>query len=375
MATQSIVQCSNLRKVTLIVHDHPICSLLAGFLSTLWATVGGSLEKLCIQATHMRIPLLLAPITDMRAKLSNLSSFDLTITHSRSMLAVEEAKRSTTTIIHFLKSFKTSLSSFSLTPLVVYNMCPLFDSLELMPKLKKLELIFVMCDLTFPNRSSLVSFLARHSATLEELVLDQRPPHSTFFPSYSHLGEFLTKEFAQVKMANLHTLQVGSEKLPLKLVPEVLPKLRHLAVHTRTTAGVCHSRLREILESTKGGLESLDIRLYDFTIEALDLFGSLCPQLRRLTVRYTVRTSLDLGTPGLLGPRETWFKPYSSRRYPNWPLEYLRLGTTGQWGSQECGELHPDTEMMNSVSKTVFPRTVEKDAQRTCLHDIYPSTA
>jgi hypothetical protein len=176
-------------------------------------------------------------------------------------------------------------------------------------------------------------------------------------------------------MANLRTLRVGSENLPLKLVPEVLPKLRHLFVHTRTPGGICHSRLREILESTEGGLGSLDTRLRDFSINTLDLLTSLCPQLRRLTVGYTAGSPPEPGALVLARPPISWYNFFLSRQYPDWPLEYLRLGTIRVSGylDQECGELLPDAEMMDFVAEAVCPRMVEKDASSPCHHAIYPS--
>ncbi|KAH6904875.1 hypothetical protein BKA70DRAFT_1192552 [Coprinopsis sp. MPI-PUGE-AT-0042] len=366
VAVRSIVQCCHLRKATIIIPDHPVSSSFSPFLAALRGALGFELQELCIQATLAKIPALLTPIANMQAQLPNLSSFDLTIPHSRDGAPASEAEETTSTLIHFLRSFKSSLSSFSLTPLVVYNMSPLFDGLEEMPNLKKFELVFVMCNLTFSKSSSLVNFLSRQSATLEHLVFDQWPPHKTFFPSTSRLDSFLTTEFTRVKMAKLHTFRVGSEALPSRLVPDILPFLQHLAVER---PGVSSFNLPHILESTGGALESLNIWLPWFSTENLDLLASRCPRLRRLTVGYGRCASLNTHypTPSLrMKPRDVWYEPYSSRRYPQWPLEYVRMGTTRRL--DECGEIHPDAEMMDAVAQTVLPRVVEKDLERRCFH-------
>ncbi|KAH6918570.1 hypothetical protein BKA70DRAFT_1457399 [Coprinopsis sp. MPI-PUGE-AT-0042] len=238
--------------------------------------------------------------------------------------------------------------------LVVYDISPLFDKLDQLPNLKKLALLFPACGSTSSNPSSLVNFLLRQSATLEHLVLDQKPPHSVFCPSTSGLGGFLAHEFTRVELTEVHTLQVASEMLPPRLVPDILPRLRHLIVDPRSPSGVSSSALPQILESTGGVLESLDIRLWNFSTEALDLLASRCPQLRRLTLGYSQCTSLQVTDK---------FQPYSGRQYPQWPLEYVRLGRLG-----ECGEMHPDAGMMKAVAHTVLPRVVEKDIERRCPH-------
>jgi hypothetical protein len=352
VATEAIVQCKSLTKITITNHDQPISSWFTSFLSALWNTAGYTLQEVCIHASHTKIPLLLAPISDAQTRLPNLSSFELTIMSSWSVATSEEVHESTSAIARLLESFKTSLTFFSLTPHVVYDMSPLFDSLKPMPNLKRFDLLFVMCDLTFSKSSSLFGFLSRQSHTLEHLVLDQRPPQSTFFPFRGVLGEFLSSEFTQLKMPNVHTFQVGSEKLPTRLVPDILPNLRSLSVDTRDFNGVSASALPRILDSTSGALESLDIRLHDFTTESLDLLATRCPQLRRLTVGYTLCTSLNLTTSS----RRAWYEPYSSRRYPEWPLEYVRLGYNGP--------INPEVEMMDAVAQTLSPRRVEKDAGR-----------
>ncbi|KAH6904874.1 hypothetical protein BKA70DRAFT_1294039 [Coprinopsis sp. MPI-PUGE-AT-0042] len=375
VAATSIVQCRRLQKITVIIPDHPVSSAFSPFLAALRHTLGHELQELCIKATLAKIPALLVPIANIRAQLPNLSSFDLTIPHSRDGAPASEAEETTSTLIHFLRSFKSSLSSFSLAPLVVYNMSPLFDGLEEMPNLKRFELVFVMCDLTFSKSLSLVDFLSRQSATLEHLVFDQRLPHKTFFPSRSSLGSFLTSEFTRVKMAKLHTFRVGSdspsETLPPRLVPDILPCLQHLTIKRPS---ISPSTLPLILESTGGTLESLDISLWEFSTKDLDLLALRCPRLRRLTVGYSSCPSINIHypTPSLFivrpRPRGLWYEAYSSRRYPQWPLEYVRMGGTWLGRLDECGEIHPDVEMMDAVAQTVLPRVVEKDLERRCFH-------
>ncbi|KAH6918569.1 hypothetical protein BKA70DRAFT_1457395 [Coprinopsis sp. MPI-PUGE-AT-0042] len=357
VATESFIQCRQLRRITLMVDDHPVSSAFSRFLSTLWSTLGWNLQEICIQASHRNIPLLLAPLANMRSNLPNLSSLELTITHSQSVATPKEAARTTSAIAYFLKLFKTSLTSFSFTPLVVKDISPLFDGLDLLPNLKKLALLFPACGLTSLNPSPLAKFLSRQSATLEHLVMDQKPPHSAFFPCASVLGSFLASEHTQVKLTEVHTLQIASDMLPPRLVPDILPKLRNLIINPRSPSAVSFSALPHLLDSAGGVLESLDIRLWKFSTETLDLLASRCPRLRRLTVGYSQCTSIQ-GTNRL--------EPYSSRRYPHWPLDYVRLGRL-----EECGGMHPDAGMMEAVAQTVLPRVVEKDIERRCLHLTY----
>ncbi|KAH6904897.1 hypothetical protein BKA70DRAFT_1294134 [Coprinopsis sp. MPI-PUGE-AT-0042] len=359
MASKSLVNCTRLQEVDIIIYDHIITNPFASLLKTLWVTLGKELQRLSIQTMHNKVPLLLQPIADVHDNMPNLASFELTLMDNREFVTGKEAEETTKSITKFLEAFKPTLSSLSLSSLFGYDLSPLFDGLSEMPALRKLELGFKLCGTTLSNRLSLVQFLSKQHGTLQHLVLDPRPRYEFFFRPQCQLYDFLVREFMEVKLPHVETFQVGSQYLPSTLVPHIMPNLRTLIV--RTSEGVSEVNLREIIGSTGGMLESLDISIHDFSTEAFSLLVKGCPRLRRLTVGYS-RTSLP---PAMQLPDGTWqvaYDSYSSRRYPQWPLEYLRLGLR-----DECGEIHPRKGITDAVAQTVSPRVVEKDLERRCL--------
>lgn len=352
-ATKDLTKCRNLQEVKIIVNDYIITDTFQRFLANLWGALGGNLQKLSIQTTHPTVPLLLGSVVEHHAKLPNVSSFDLTLMHSRQPMKEGDPEQTIKTIVQFLESFKTPLSSFAFSSLIACDLSPLFEKVEVLPNLKKLDLLFIMCGVTLSSRASLANFLARQQHTLEHLVLGPRPRYEFFFPHESELHLFLTQELKVVHLPMVTTFHVREPTLPPTLVPEIMPNLRHLIVDN--DGDINEEKLRSILDATGGMLEALDICIADLTVSMLDMLAKDSPKLQRLTVssylHWGMRT--DFGK---------WGEQVSARRYPNWPLDYVRMGQRGS-----CGEIHPRLWMMDAVGQTVRPRTVVRDAEHRCF--------
>ncbi|KAH6904879.1 hypothetical protein BKA70DRAFT_1108388 [Coprinopsis sp. MPI-PUGE-AT-0042] len=357
VATANLVKCRNLREVKIVISDYAITANFSRFLSTLWDTVGSGLSKLCIQTTHRNVPGLLRSVSNHRERLSSLSSFELTMMHPRRPTTSKDAAQTTNAITHFFASFKDSLSWFSFSSFIDYDLSPLFDKLgNLQLNLKRIDLYFVLCDATLSNRSSLVHFLAKQEDALEHLVLDPRPRRSSefFFPYPSELGQFLLTDFTKVFLPNVRTFQVGHTELPSTLVPSIMPNLSNLILNTGNDNSLRTDQLGPLLTATFGQLISLEVYLQDFSHATLGLLAHSAPNLQRLTLGYSWY--------GIFFEYSEGIEAIASRRHEGWMLEYLRLGERGQ-----CGEIHPRPVMMDAVAKTVPMRMVEKDREYRCL--------
>ena len=80
-AKKAVRSCPNLREITIVLHDHALTPLFMSFLYSMWASesIGAQLQKLTIDTTVVKLPLLLNPIIKHSGALLNLVEFDLNI--------------------------------------------------------------------------------------------------------------------------------------------------------------------------------------------------------------------------------------------------------------------------------------------------------
>ncbi|KAH6904871.1 hypothetical protein BKA70DRAFT_1294034 [Coprinopsis sp. MPI-PUGE-AT-0042] len=169
--------------------------------------------------------------------------------------------------------------------------------------------------------------------------------------------------FARLHLPKLTTLRVTSyvesgyvqtlvQDLGLRtLVPNILPNLQHLFIQNNvpwTDEGI-----RVLLRHTKRSLVSLELSLVTLTASILDIIAANTPLLTFLVLSYSSKWWPDGDANEL--------KRISSRRYSDWPLEFIRVGPR----LRNCLEVHPRANVAAAVAETVRQR-VDVDLSFRC---------
>ena len=139
-AKKAVRSCINLREITIVLHDHALTPLFMSFLYSMWASesIGAQLQKLTIDTTVVKLPLLLNPIVKHSGALLNLVEFDLNISISRIDESHTEWHLAKEVIHSFIIEFRYKLTSFSFSSMVLCNLADLFEAFPRLPNLKKI---------------------------------------------------------------------------------------------------------------------------------------------------------------------------------------------------------------------------------------------
>ncbi|EAU83519.2 hypothetical protein CC1G_04775 [Coprinopsis cinerea okayama7 len=370
-AANSLPNCSNLTEISLVVHDLELTDKFISFLHTLWSAMGKQVRRFSLATTCSKFPALLAT-TFHDEQHHGIESLEFVIANSRFSGSSEsqeagesrrpsvEEKKASTAMSQFISLSHRTLTHLSISTVQEFDLSQLFSTLALtpFPRLSKFEL---HCHLntTMPSNSqTLVDLLDANKQSLEHLCLYPRTGFGAYYPVASSLDSWLNKEFTQLTLPKLHTLEVGLRPMfdwttqsPItlpKLVPAITPQLQALVI--KSEGGFGAPEVRNVLEMTEGKLERLEIYVHKFTLAILDsLANELTPKLQSLTVAYDKAA----GCRYELEERATL-------RYPKWPLKQLRVGY-----KKSCGMIHPDPEMAEAIAQAV-PGPVEVDVEYIC---------
>ena len=363
-AADAMALCPNLCEFTLILHDHFITAALRKFLTTFLRTMGKNLQKVTISTTIAKIPDILGSISASTSDGLNLASMDLTISDSRFKASQDGGAKiaATRAIVATVHRFKGTLNHLVLSSTNFdYDMSPLLKDLGFLPKLSKFEIWLFVADKTLSNNGDgLTTFLGSNAESIEHILIRPRPKVETFNPPQNRYTEWLTTGFSQLCLPRVHTLDLGLlinwghtyypdiQETQLPELTSILPNLRSLDVSALllSTKG-----LKYVLEMAGPGLQELGCHIDTFGIEALDMLVQMEPNLLRLKLTYNSFNRLA----DVIG----------ARRYPTWPLSYLRLRQR-DWG---CGYGHPDEFVSRIVKETVVSSNVEVDLYGECMCD------
>lgn len=363
-AVASIVHCSNLSELSIVVYDHLITPAFSAFLAALASVVGTNLRRLAVHTTVTKLPTLLGGITAKAAQVPNLGELDLIIVNSRFAVTSDEAKTATDAMVAFCRRFKATLSRISLSTVEKFDLSPFLGRVGVLPHLRRLELSIVMCSLTLSDDADLETFLKRNASTLEHLVLNPRPKFTAFFPLQDKLQAFIDSHLPNLRLSNVRSFETGlcfrnPDGYPKQLLQRTFPNLRSLAL-TEYLQNENFASVMDDIAKSGCALEELKIMVPEFSPEVLDAIA-----LKGATIR-TLELTMD--THSLMGMHQgpgTWGLSYGeieSRRYPHWALRRLRIGKPGT-----CREIHPSKGFADAVASTIVDREVEKDMERRCF--------
>ncbi|RXW21430.1 hypothetical protein EST38_g4435 [Candolleomyces aberdarensis] len=381
-AGKALPKCQNLREIVIIIYDHVITNSFQTFLSSLWRSIGDGIQKLTVATTLIKIPKLLKYISEHAQRLPHLESLDITIVNSRFPIEQDTELIAARALVNAIQGFKGTLEHLTLSSVAQYDFSPLFKQLGNLPKLRKLELWFILCRTTLSNGQTLVDFLRANQDNLEHLVLRPRPRFETFLFAQDTLRDWVLQDFPNVaSLPRLKTLDLGhkytghiSSYIPpwnssenpdhLPTLPSFLPQLQSLKL---TNTAFSLKGVNHVLEAVGGQISSLQIHVWSFSPGILSLLVTKAPNLASLHLTYD---SLDAKDELTDVPRssaspamDNIYLIIKARRYPKWPLEYLRIGS-----KKSCGECHPDTYLANTIVEALS-REIVVDSNYVCFCD------
>ncbi|KAF5319465.1 hypothetical protein D9619_008773 [Psilocybe cf. subviscida] len=301
LATRAVKSCPNLNQVTLIVHDHAIVPEFKRFLGTLWAQE--SIQRVAIDTTVAKIPILLQPIEMAH----NLTEFDINISVSRFPATPTECHFASKALVAMMIAFKSNLTALTFSSLVPMEFEELFESFPRLLKLRKFEFLVVFNVQTIPNAEGLTRFVARHSTTLETLILRPHARQVSLAISDHSYSIWLDHKplqkpsrvysLTQISLPNLRTFDVGiREPSPttsaLPPISRFAPSLTKLVV---SNAKLSQNQLLLLLDGaakpgTSCSLEDFSFESYDLTSTLFDTLAEGIPSLKRLEISYTSLT-------------------------------------------------------------------------------------
>ncbi|KAF8152232.1 hypothetical protein B0H34DRAFT_800709 [Crassisporium funariophilum] len=270
IAKRSIKFCQNLRELTIILRDHALTLSFMSFLNSMWNSdsIGPNLQKLSLETTLVKLPLLLNPLVKCSKQLSHLETFDLNIAVSRFQHTLTERDAAIHALESFLDAFNGTLTSLTISFSLQMVLRPFFEFLPHLPKLKKLELLVIFNVLTLdsPLGEHLAMFIAKHTEHLEHLVIKPHPRQVSLYASDETYSDWLSHDsipdsakgfaFPQLILPKLRILDVelreryrfaGSQsRLLLPNLSGVAPKLTTLAL---TNVPLSFSRISHIIEN------------------------------------------------------------------------------------------------------------------------------
>lgn len=297
LATKAVKSCPNLDQATLIVHDHAIVPEFKKFLRTLWAQT--AITRVAIDTTVAKIPVLLQPLEVLR----NLTEFDINISVSRFPTTLTERYFASKALLAVITAFKSNIKALTFSSLVPMELGELFESFPRLLKLEKFEFLVVFNVETIPNTEGLTKFVARHSPTLETLILRPHARQVSLAVSDHSYSIWLDHKLAQkprrvyslnqISLPNLRTLDVGvreqsSTTLALPPISRFSPSLTKLIISdTKLSQNQLAQFIQAAVKSDGScSLEDLSFETHNLTPVLFDTLGHNVPYLKRLEVGY-----------------------------------------------------------------------------------------
>jgi hypothetical protein len=140
------------------------------------------------------------------------------------------------------------------------------------------------------------------------------------------------------------------------LVPHIMPNLQHLFI--QNNVAWTDDGIRVLLCHTKQNLLSLELSLGTLTASTIDIIAANTPLLTFLALSFSSQWYPDGDAYEL--------RRISNRRYPDWPLEFIRVGPR----LRHCLEIHPRAKVAAAIAATVRQSVeVELRPRCACPHD------
>lgn len=395
LARKSIKACPNLHEISLVLHDHELTPLFMMFLSSLWASdsIGPCLRTLSIDTTVAKLPTLLNPIIKRAVSLPNLSAFNINISLSRFEHNLHDWKAAIDVLAKFLRTFTTSITSFTFSSLIDTNIDNVFAALPRLEKLETFALLSVFNSHCFPTTKYIHGFILRHADTLKMLNLKPRGRSVSLNAPDKSYGDWIRgagnnggditipdkrPSFATLFLPNLHALDIGLHRtwnqepddisFLLPSLTDICPNLTTLILTDFTLVPRSVLTLFQMLAASEGrrSVESITFTSLLLFPELFDSIARYLPNLKSLEINYSyfgkavsdnsgyhegkrqVGITFRLTAAAKIFFQDLFVTAMQARRYPMLNLRYLRLA-----GTYSCGTAHPCLGIMQLISQAL----------------------
>ncbi|KAF9467636.1 hypothetical protein BDZ94DRAFT_1248606 [Collybia nuda] len=167
-ALDAIVHFKGVRELYLHLHDLPTVPSFSTFLKHMWSTLGPRLQRLTINTTWAKLPVLLESIpSSVTLKLEELTV---------RLVATESAlprhhRKVFKSILTLIATHRETLQILRMSSFEQMDMSLFLSKLGHFPRLKKLCIFFTLSSRTLSNPKALSYFLDTHRETLEHFCI------------------------------------------------------------------------------------------------------------------------------------------------------------------------------------------------------------
>ncbi len=291
VALESLIPCSHLEEMTIIIHDQYLTRSLVTFLRKLLKRVGPRLHALTIDMT---LSSFLSIYNIFNPKfLSELSSLTIRITTSRFETSPRLARRIRKTLLHLITCLQTTLQSLAFE-VIDFNLSKVFQKLPNLALLRSLELRAEIGFSTLIPTIHFVTFLQHNIDNLERLVI--RRPTVASISTWS-LQETIRRLYDLLciqKLSNLKELilEVDYAVIFTSLTAHIHTFVPHLRKLTLTGQSILDypqlSSLLNGLTRCDGGLEYLKISVMQLSPDNIELLAASLPNLKSWDLAYKI---------------------------------------------------------------------------------------
>ncbi|KAF8063322.1 hypothetical protein FPV67DRAFT_1672353 [Lyophyllum atratum] len=349
-AGSALACCPAVQEVTIILHDLSPLPSFTPFLKTLWGSVGSRLQKLTVNVTHAKLPIILNPAA--ARELKSLTALEIHLAPSRFRVPLNALVADT--LLPFTTALRGTLVSLTIVPSSLADLADYFKGLGYFPHLRKLNpgTSIPWNEGGVVESSSLTAFLAAHQDILDELSVKWESTG----PRQPPFGPRARDAFPKFRFSALRTLNVCAsfdpDSFPSILPAQALHATMDLSYLTRLESLSIPDvpLMYEAVESLVSILAQSQLRRLQLSVDVIspqlmDTLATKAPGLQELDLTY-----LSYGSHVIVSLSEVYSrfaKQMESRRYPHWKIGYLRLAAHSAY----CGEAHYDRPCMKLIAE------------------------
>ena len=387
LALNALCQCRNLRKVKIILHDLAMTPAFVSFLVSLLESdaIGPQLQDLSIDATVFKMPPLLRALAETTNHLTNLSTVNIHLAISRFSANTTDVEECLDSIHEFYTVVQNQMTDLVLSVDTPYNISKFFGKSPTLPKLQKVTIYCPFKESVLTSMSSLSHFLRIHSDTLQDLTIVPFSLHPTIHHPTGIYSSWMRPErdlslfklkFPALRRLDITLLDSDSATWPQTEsldLGSLAPRLTELVIKNTCLSDSGLNIILDGLPKSDGvcTLTSLSVFMHGATPLMFDSLSRRLPRLKSLTIQVSgtffynpeVRMYFDHQTqPGSLAPDSPQhIVSFSSRRYTDWTLRYLRIT---RW-RYDCPIPHPCISDME-IAARAFSSDLVLDRQYPC---------
>jgi hypothetical protein len=306
LAQAAIRHCSNVRQLTIVLHDLSVSEHFTMFLEFSWTSLAGNLRKLTLNVTLAKLSLLLKP--GVSCNLAALEELEVSLVYSRfpchnSQEIIKDV------LLPFTTSLNNTLRSLTISSSLPVDWSPYLRALGYFPLLRKLALIVTISSVTLSEPFALTRMIGTHHETLTHIVIRKNDGYSFHNPpdSDSSYRLWVTDEFSTMTLPALQALEIWlwpdlRWRLPLSL--SIIPHSSCLTSLRIADSVLYDSQVEAILNCLHLGPDGVnclqDLRLSVLYLhpQLVDLLAAKLPRLKSLDLTFEhLAASTDFNAP------------------------------------------------------------------------------